>query len=138
MAILDLRLNPSKGELRWFGLTMLAFSVVVAGMVYWHAESRRVAVSIIGVGAALSATFYALRPLRLPIYRVWMRALYPIGWLISHVVLIVIFYLVLTPIGLVLRLVGYDPLARRFDSKADSYWNRRDPVERPDRYFRQY
>ena len=138
MAILDLRMNPSKGELRWFGLTMLAFSVVVAGLVYWRAESTRAAATIVGVGSVLCVAFYALRPLRLPIYRTWMRAFHPIGWLLSHVVLISIFYLVLTPIGFALRLVGYDPLERRIDASAESYWTRHDPGERADRYFRQF
>jgi len=138
MAILDLRLNPSKGELRWFGLLMLAFSVVVGGLILWRAESTRAASAIVGIGVFLCVFYYALRPLRVPIYRLWMRTLHPVGWLISHVVLLSIYYLVLTPVGCVMRAVGYDPLTLRFDPNAASYWVRHDPADRAERYFRQF
>ena len=138
MAILDLRLNPSKNELRWFGLTMLLFSCVIAAVVYLQSGSTRAPQVIVGIGAGLGGIFYTLRPLRLPIYRLWMRAFHPIGWAVSHFILISIYYLVLTPIGLLLRAVRYDPLNRRFEPKTDSYWTPHDPAERPDRYFRQF
>ena len=138
MAILDLRLNPSKAEKRWFGLVMLLFSGVAAGLLVWRGGSTRAALVILSLGAALCLLYYALRPLRLPIYRIWMRVFHPIGWLLSHLVLISSYYLVLTPIGLLLRLVGYDPLQRRFDPDADSYWSPHDPAGRPDRYFRKF
>jgi hypothetical protein len=138
MKILELRLNPSKSELAWFGLVMLLFTTIVANLVYWSTGSTRGALAIVGLGVALCSFFYSLKPLRLPIYRVWMRAFHPIGWIVSHLILISIYYLVLTPIGLCLRLVGYDPLERRFDPEAESYWVERDPPEQPDRYFRQF
>lgn len=138
MAILDLRLNPSKGELRWFGVSLWAFSAVVAGLVLWHAGSTRIAGTIVGAGSVLCLIYYSLRPLRLPIYRVWMRLFHPIGWLVSHAVLIGIYFLVITPIGWALRLMGYDPLSRRFDPEAESYWCTHDPADRAERYFRQF
>lgn len=138
MALLDRRMNPSAGELRWFGVLILAFSLVVGTLIRWQADAPRVAIGIVGVGATLCVVFYALRPLRLPIYRLWMRAFHPIGWLISHIVLVSIYYLVITPIGWAMRLVGYDPLTRRFDPSAASYWVRHDPSDRAERYFRQY
>jgi hypothetical protein len=58
---------------------------------------------------------------------------------VSHVVLAIVYYLVVTPIGLVMRLVGYDAMKRRFDGEATTYW-----VHRPDNaadaksYFRQF
>jgi hypothetical protein len=138
MAILDLRMNPSKGELRWFGLLLVTFSIVLGAIVFWHSASTRVPTAIVGVGLGICIVYYALRPLRLPIYRTWMRAMYPIGWLLSHIILISIYYLVLTPIGWVLRVVGYDPLSRRFDPEAKTYWSVHDPAERAERYFRQF
>ena len=64
---------------------------------------------------------------------------WPIGFVVSHVVLALVYYLVLTPIGLLMRLFGYDSMKRRFDPEAPSYW-----VERPAagfdirRYLRQF
>jgi hypothetical protein len=67
-----------------------------------------------------------------------MVGLSPIGWVISHVILAVIYYLVLTPIGLLLRAAGRDLLARRRDPTAESYWIDRGAKPEVERYFRQY
>ena len=52
----------------------------------------------------------------------WMDASWPMGWVFSHVLLGVTYYLVITPIGLILRLLGKDPMRRRFDREAKTYW----------------
>ena len=74
----------------------------------------------------------------LPIYVIATAISLPIGFVISYVVLGVLFYLVLTPFGLVFRLLGRDPLERRFDKASRSYWVRRSPVDDVSRYYRQY
>lgn len=61
-----------------------------------------------------------------------------IGWGLSYVVLAAIFYVVVTAIGTLMRVVGYDPLARGIDRRASSYWVAREPVDDVRRYFRQY
>ena len=64
---------------------------------------------------------------------------WPIGFVVSHVVLAVVYYLVLTPIGLLTRLFGYDSMEKRFDPEAESYWFKRS-IKRVEskRYFRQF
>ena len=71
-------------------------------------------------------------------YVVWMMAGAPIGWALSHVLLATIYYLVLTPVGLIMRIVGYDPMHRKFDSTTATYWIKHEPVQDVGRYFRQY
>jgi hypothetical protein len=61
-----------------------------------------------------------------------------IGWVLSYVVLAAIFYVVFTAVGTLMRVVGYDPLARGIDRRASSYWVAREPVDDVQRYFRQY
>lgn len=79
-----------------------------------------------------------------PVYIGWMAVAYPIGWLLAHLLLAAIYFLLITPIGLVLRLAHRDPLALRFDREAQSYWTPRaswtPPAESTDRerYFRQF
>ncbi len=64
---------------------------------------------------------------------------WPIGFVVSHVVLAAVYYLVLTPIGLLMRVFGYDPMARRFDREAASYWHERATAgSEAKRYFRQF
>jgi len=72
------------------------------------------------------------------LYVGWMLAAAPVGWTISHMVLGAVFYLVLFPIGWIMRLVGRDPMQRRFDREARSYWIERDGRREPARYFRQF
>lgn len=56
-----------------------------------------------------------------PVYRTWMRIGMAIGAVMSRIVLFGVFVLVVLPIGLVMRLFGHDPMARRFDKQAVSY-----------------
>ena len=56
---------------------------------------------------------------------------------LSHLVLAVIYYLILTPIAIVMRTFGRDQLRLRFDASARSYWKEHDPAADTARYFRQ-
>lgn len=138
MALLEIHRNPSRRELSWFGLLVLLFFGLVGGLVLWRSGSMTAAVTIWSIGGGLALLYYAVRPLRLAMFRGWMVAAYPIGFVVSHLVLAMVFFLVITPIGLVMRLVGRDPMTRKFDRSADSYWIRRNPEARSERYFRQF
>lgn len=72
------------------------------------------------------------------VYLGMIYATLPIGIVVSYVILAATYYLVLTPIGLVLRLCGYDPMQRRFDRKAESYWVPREEDPSADHVFRQF
>ena len=131
--------NPTRSQLRWFAaLVFPLFWGWVAFLVHRRADLPRVAVAIAAAAVAIS-----IAGLVSPAFmrRVWigmMVGLSPIGWVMSHLILALIYYLVLTPVGLALRAAGRDPLHRRFERDARSYW-----IDRPDRpeverYFRQY
>ncbi|MEX2114356.1 MAG: SxtJ family membrane protein [Pirellulales bacterium] len=139
MALLDFNRNPSPREVRQFALYWLSgFCCLLAAWAYFRYGSWTVAVTL-GIGAVASMVLGLLRPMWMRIaFLVWMGAAYPIGWLISHTLLAAIYYLVITPIGALLRLSGRDPLARRFDRDAETYWTSREPSADPARYFRQF
>ncbi len=71
-------------------------------------------------------------------YLVSAYAALPIGLVVSYLILGVIYYLVLTPVGLLLKLRRYDPLNRRFEPRLDTYWIEREASADTDRYFRQF
>jgi hypothetical protein len=138
MSLIELRTDPSRKELAWFGLLLLAFLGLI-GLLVWSATGTLGASRYIwGAGLVLAAFYYAVPALRKSMFLGWMYAAYPIGWVVSHVLLAIIFFGLLTPIGLVLRAVGYDPMQRRLDRDAKSYWVRRDAQTDPARYFRQF
>lgn len=138
MALLEIHRNPSRRELSWFGLLVLLFFGLVGGLVLWRSGSLTAAVTVWSIGGLLALVYYAVRPLRLAMFRGWMVAAYPIGFVISHLVLAMVFFLVITPIGLVMRLVGRDPMTRKFDRTAASYWVRRKTEAKAESYFRQF
>ena len=138
MAIIEINRDPGKGELRWFGLIFLAFFVLVGLVVHFRLDARQAALWIWGCAAAVTLAYYAAPPVRKPLYLGWMYAAFPVGWVMSHVVLGLVFYLVFTPVGLLMRLFGRDPMQRRFRREAESYWQEHDPHRKPERYFRQF
>ncbi|MFQ5511606.1 MAG: SxtJ family membrane protein [Candidatus Krumholzibacteriia bacterium] len=138
MAVIEIKSTPSKRELSWFGAVMLVFFGAVGSVAYFKFHAPTAAYVLWSVGTLLALLFYAIPPLRIPLYLGWMRAFFPVGWTFSHLVLIVIYYLVVTPIGLVMRLFGYDPMKRRLDPGAATYWVEHRTAAELARYFRQY
>ena len=82
--------------------------------------------------------YFVVPPLRRSVYLGWLYAAYPIGFVVSHVILGAIYYLVFTPIGLLLRAAGKDPMQRAFDRNAKTYWVEHDPHADARRYLRQF
>ena len=74
-----------------------------------------------------------------PLYKAWLTIGLCIGWIINRVVLIIIFYLVFAPVGLVLRLIKKDLLDRKIEPQRDSYWLKKEHIEfDKSRYEKQY
>ena len=62
-----------------------------------------------------------------PLNRAWMRLADLLNRIVSPIVLGVMYYAVVTPYGLVMRFAGRDPMHRRFDPAAPTYWIARQP-----------
>lgn len=129
--------TATRAELRWFGLILLALFGLVGGLVLWRLDALRVAAGLWGFGLALAVVYYSVPPLQRPLYHTWMRAVQPIGWLVSHALLAIVYYAMVTPLGLSMRLFGRDKLERGFDKEAATYWTEHDPGGDTARYFRQ-
>jgi ABC-type uncharacterized transport system permease subunit len=138
MAIIEVNRNPGKGELNWFGLIFLAFFVLISGLIWFKFDRPGPARWLLTAAAAVTLLYYAIPPLRRLLYLAWMYAAFPIGWVMSHLVLAIVFYLVFTPIGLIMRLFGKDPMQRKFRKDGGGYWQEHDPHREPGRYFRQF
>lgn len=138
MALLTLNLKPSKRDLTWFGLVMALFFGLFGTMFFFKFDAVTTAYVFWALALLFPAVYYGVRPLRVPLFRGWMTLVFPIGWVVSHALLAFIYYLVVTPIGRLMRLFGRDPKERRFDRGAESYWMEHDPVRDPVRYFRQF
>jgi hypothetical protein len=134
----DLKREPRRKDLLVFGLTLPLMFGIIGYLVRAKLGAERASLVVWGAGGVVSALFALAPPLRKPLYKGWMHAVFPIGWTVSHVLLALLFYVVVTPVGLLRRAVGSDPMTRRFDREAKSYWVEREPAPPLERYFRQY
>lgn len=62
-----------------------------------------------------------------PIEWIWMKFAFYMGIVMSYVLLTITYYVVITPVGLLMRLFGNDPMKRKIDPQAKSYWIKVDP-----------
>jgi hypothetical protein len=138
MALIEINRTPSRRDLAWFGAVLLLFFVVIGGLLGRALDSDVARNVLWGTGIVLALLYYLVPPLRRPMFVGWMYAAYPMGFVVSHVLLGLVYFGVVTPIGLLMRAVGHDPMARRFDRSAPTYWIAREPGRDVKRYFRQF
>ena len=134
MKALSMNWNPTDRQLRQFGLTALVALPVLAWL--WRGGLAAVLIAAaVGVGLASIAAVYprGIKPLFLGMT---LLAL-PIGMAVHEVTMAVTFFGVFVPLGLVFRLIGRDPLAKRIDRQAPSYWQPKKQPRDAASYFRQ-
>jgi hypothetical protein len=138
MALLQTNRELTPGELRLFGVLLLIFLGLIGGMVLHRTDSWPLATVVWTVALLLSVFYYAIPTAQPLVFQTWMALVYPIGWIISHVLLAMLFYVVITPIGWLLRLCHYDSLQRQLDRSAGTYWTSHHTIEDTKRYFQQF
>lgn len=138
MALVEINRNPSRRDLAWFGVVLFLFFAAIGAIVGRTLTSEVTRNVVWSAGAVLGLVYYAVPALRRPMFVGWMYAAYPVGVLVSHILLGLVYFGVVTPIGLLMRAVGHDPLARRFDRSARTYWVEREQAPDVKRYFRQF
>lgn len=112
--------SATKSELRKFGITVGIALLVLAGVLYL--KHHAIYVWFATVGAALLVLGLAVPIILKPVYRVWMAFAFALGWFNTRLILGIIFYLIFTPVGLIMRLFGRDALRLRLQRDAESYW----------------
>ncbi len=138
MPLIEIDWNPGKRQLRVFGLSAVAASIILAGvfvLLWGLAIVWAIAALIAGV-AILLCSLLSPRAARV-IYIALSAVGLPIGMVVSFILLAGFYFLLLTPIALVFRLIGRDSLHRKFDHTADTYWIARKATVGLDRYFHQ-
>lgn len=114
---------------RAFGLVFAGGFLVIAVMPLFHGGALRW--WSVGV-AALVALVALVKPAFLAgLNRLWTKLGILLSKVVSPIALGILFYVVITPIGLVIRLAGKDPLRLKFDPNAESYWIPREPPGPP-------
>lgn len=117
-------LDTGVRTLRSFGLTVGAVLIGIALIVLWRRDwtPEALVMWLGGAGVGLVIGGLVVPAVLTPIYRMWMALALVLGFIMTYVVLTIVFYLLITPVGLVMRIFGRDPLNRSIDRSAPSYW----------------
>ena len=133
----DVRKPAPPRMLRQFaGLWLVVFGGLAAWRV-WDGDSGTVTVVIAAVAVIVGTAGLLAPALVAPIFSTWMVLAFPIGWAISRISLGLMFFVVFTAVGGVLRLFGRDALRLR-PGRHETYWLSRPAARSGEEYLRQY
>ena len=148
---MKLNLDPDRRVLRQFAWASLClFPAAAVFLALQHDLPTVWVVALCGIGVLVAivelvlvdllGSFGALLEKLIPraLFQILGVVAFPIGFVISHVLMAAIFFLVMTPIGLCFRLVGRDALGRKLEPNRTSYWRDRGPARDPSSYFKLY
>jgi hypothetical protein len=147
--MIKLDLRPERrvlGQFAW--LATIAFPALAAyvtrGDARWYAFwtwhwNGSVVLWLAAIGVVQLAAFLAgVQQLTHALYVVLMLVAWPIGFVLSHVLIALVFYVVITPLALLFRLTGRDAMRRKLDRGAASYWHDRGAQRPASSYFKLY
>ena len=129
-------IKTGKKDLRSFGITIGIILLIISGFLFFKNNDSYqilsyIATSFIGLGFLLP---FFLKP----IYLIWMTFSVILGWIMTRVILMILFFLIITPIGLFAKIFGKDFLDLN-KSNHGSYWNSRiSKLELNQDYEKQY
>ena len=129
--------TSSRSEQRKFGIVM-AVAITVVTLLHWLIRGDLTAWPFYLAAAFLILGLIA-PPVLKPIFIIWMKFALVLNWIITRVLLSVIFYGMITPMRFAMSLVGNDPLKRELLPDAETYWEAPDEQpEDPARYENMY
>ena len=123
----------SRKTLTSFALIVSGALLVIVAFRWWRSGVLHPWMTVLIVIAFLLLVLAAIAPSLLrPVYRGWMFIGEALGWINTRIILTLVFFLVVTPIGVVMRVFGRSPMepARR----GDSYWTDVEPHSYGDRH----
>lgn len=117
----DIKKIKSGGkELREFGLVVGGVFMALGALMLWR--GRPLAPYFLVLGAVLVTLGLAAPKVLTPLQKAWMAFAVVMGFVMSKAVLFILFYGVVTPIGIIMKILGKDILDERIDKAARSYW----------------
>lgn len=119
-------LDSSSKALRKFGITVGLVFLLLGLAVLWRVGMTNLMLIFSTAGGLLVLSGLIMPTVLKPIYIPWMGFAFAAGWLVSRLILILVFFLVIFPVGLLARLAGKQFLDRDFKQKRETYWVRRD------------
>ncbi|MFA7254771.1 MAG: SxtJ family membrane protein [Candidatus Omnitrophota bacterium] len=131
------KIESSPRKLREFGFVVGGVLCALGILLWWRGRGSYPYFFLPGITLV---TIGSIVPIALkPFQKAWMTFAVLMGWVMTRVLLSALFYLAITPIGLILRLTGKDLLDQKLEPKKQSYWKVRPEILRvPSDYERQF
>ncbi|MFP6765259.1 MAG: SxtJ family membrane protein, partial [Planctomycetaceae bacterium] len=120
MAIVDINWNPTRKDLRWFAGLLIPFCGAVAWSIGEGDLSQPGPMGIVAAGLAIGITGLVSPDGIRYLYLAWMVAVSPIAFVMSSVIVGFVFYVVVLPLGLLMKLSRRDALQRRREAGTES------------------
>ena len=114
-------------ELRKFAIILFCALGFFGALVLWRGGEA--GLLFWGIGIAILLAGLIKPKLLVPVHKGWMGMSFLMGLLVTHLILALMYYLIFTPVGLLMKALGRDPLRLKFDQNAETYWIRKDQAE---------
>ncbi len=137
MSMVQIDWRPDGPALKRFGRTVVIGSLLIAAAFWWLKGWQTAAVVLAVAGVVIGGLGLTGSRVARPGYLLWMGIAFVMGNIVSRVILAVVYFLVVTPLGLVARLVGRDRLALRARGRV-SHWVDLPRERGDDHYERQF
>ena len=133
-----MEINLDKKQIRTFGLGLAVILTVFALWNYYKGHMTT-SVILLTLGTTSASSAILFQPVIKPVYIVFMKISHVLGWINTRILLGLIFYVVITPIGFVIKIFGKDLLDRKIEPDKQSYWIKREKVHtEKSRYEKQF
>lgn len=122
-------INSNKEELKKFGITIGAVLLLISIVLFIYEKPS--APYFMGSGMLLLIFSQLFVKVLLPFQKIWMTFAVIMGFVMTRVILAVLFYLIITPISFVSKLSQKDFLNLKIEKEKKSYWNlKNEPYEK--------
>jgi Saxitoxin biosynthesis operon protein SxtJ len=130
-------IKETDGDLKKFGVTVGAVLFLFAILLFWKQKDGYIYFSIIGGLLILSGL---IKPTILkPLNKAWMTLAILMGWVMTRVILIILFYIILTPTAFFAKIFKKNFLDLEIDKSKNSYWEIRERKDFiPEDYEKQF
>ena len=119
-------IDNSNEAVKKTGISVGVVLILISLLLWYLGKTSFIYFSIIG-GLSVILAFIAIPVLR-PFHRLWMMLALVMGFVMSRVILTVLYYFILTPIGLLAKIVGKKFMPLGFDKNAKTYWEKRENI----------
>jgi hypothetical protein len=117
-------IKETKKDLKNFGITVGTILILIAGLLFWKQKESFLYFGILG---ALLISAGLIKPVFLkPLNKAWMTLAILMGWVMTRVILTILFYLVLTPTAFIAKLFRKNFLELKIDKSRSTYWIKRE------------